>query len=114
MSSFEEHQRALDPHRDAELQGVEAEVAARLRNRGVLLTGRETPEEMADLLDAVERFDAAVESLGGDLFVDSPARPDDMRVEQPDNPQFVLPRRNPDERVRDYVRHIDDAIGRLA
>src|SRR5579862_4644603 len=89
--AFEELQRTLDPHRDEERRGVEAEVRARLRGRGVLLTGDETPTDMADLLDAVDRFDGAVEAHGGDLFVDTPTPLRGDQVAQPDNPAFVLP-----------------------
>jgi len=112
--SFEDSQRALDPHRDAELHSVEAEATDRLRRRGVHLTGRESPDEMADLLDAVERFEAAVEAHGGDLFVDTPTRPrDTTAVERPDNPAFVLPARRADERVSDYIARIEAAADHL-
>jgi len=53
------------------------EVAARLRTRGITVTGAERPEELADLLSAVERFEAAVEAHGGDLMVD------DLKSAQP-------------------------------
>lgn len=109
--SYEDRQRALDPHREEELQGVEAEVASRLRRRGVALTGHETPEEMADLLDAVERFEAAVEAHGGDLFVDTPTSGD--RASQPDNPLYVLPRRESMEPVEAYVARLRDATSRV-
>jgi hypothetical protein len=68
---------------------------------------------MADLLEAVERFEAAVEAHGGDLFVDTPARPRDTAVERPDNPAFVLPARSADERVADYIVRIEAAADNL-
>jgi hypothetical protein len=112
--SFEDQQRALDPHRDEELQGVEAEVAGRLRSRGVYLTGQETPDDMADLLDAVERFEGAVEAHGGDLFVDTPASAaSGSRVSQPDNPAYVLPKRAPQESVARYLVRVSEATDRL-
>src|SRR5207247_3632450 len=64
-----------------------AEVAARLRSRGIALTGAEDPGDLADLLSAVERFEAAVEAHGGDLMVD------DLKSSQPDDRHFVVPRR---------------------
>lgn len=112
-TSFEELQRALDPHRDEERAGVELEVAARLRSRGVDLTGNERPDEMADLLDAVDQFEAAVEAHGGDLFVDTPTTRDRAHVELPDNPAYVLPARAPDESVRSYIGRIGEAAEQM-
>jgi len=111
--SFDHPQRALDPRRDEEVRGVEAEVAGRLRSRGVALTGRETPDEIADLLDAVDQFDAAVEAGGGDLFVDSPTPHHADHVEQPDNPEYVLPPRHPNEPVPSYVTRVVEAARRI-
>ena len=68
--SYEAHQQELDPHRREELKRAMRETAARLRARGVLLTGQESSEELVAQLEAVERFEKAVESRGGDLFVD--------------------------------------------
>jgi hypothetical protein len=111
--TFEDLQRALDPHRDEERASVELEVAARLRGRGVELTGRETPSEMADLLDAVDQFESAVEAHGGDLFIDTPTARSGTRVEQPDNPAYVLPARREDEPVPTYIDRIAEAAERL-
>lgn len=82
---------------------VAAEVADRLRRRGVTLDGKEQPAELADLLSAVERFEAAVEAQGGDLMVD------DLKSSRPDDRHFVLPRRNAAEAVRAYIVRIDEA-----
>ncbi len=101
--SFEEQQEALDPHRAEELDAVTAEVASRLRARGVLLSGTETSEQIVSVLEAVERFERAVEERGGDLMVDT--RP----ASEPDNPLFVLPQRAADESISAYLRRIEDA-----
>jgi hypothetical protein len=82
---------------------VAAEVAARLRHRGILLTGKEQPGELADLLSAVERFESAVEAHGGDLMVD------DLKSSRPDDRHFVLPRRGNAESARAYMVRIDEA-----
>jgi hypothetical protein len=111
--SFEDLQRTLDPHRDEERAGVELEVAARLRSRGVELTGSERPDEIADLLDAVDQFESAVEARGGDLFIDTPTARDRRRVELPDNPAYVLPVRAPDEPVVSYIGRIGEAAEQL-
>ena len=97
MASEEELERAA----------AAAEVAGRLRQRGIALTGAERPGDLADLLSAVERFEAVVEAHGGDLMVD------DLRSSRPDDQHFVVPRRGHGETVRAYVVRIDEAAGRL-
>lgn len=83
------------------------EVAARLRSHGVTVTGAESADDLANLLDAVERFEGAVEAHGGDLMVD------DLKSPQPDDPHFVLPRRARGEGLRAYIGRIDEATGNL-
>src|SRR2546425_12309586 len=83
------------------------EVAARLRTRGITVTGAERPEELADLLSAGERFEATVEAHGGDLMVD------DLKSAEPDDRHFVGPPRAPGEARRAYIGRIDEAAARL-
>src|SRR6266496_3028488 len=64
-----------------------AEVTTRLKGRGIAVTGAERPEELVDLLSAVERFEKAVEGRGGDLMVD------DLKSSRPDDRHFVVPKR---------------------
>src|SRR3989475_13290390 len=80
-----------------------AEVAARLRSRGIAVTGAEGPEDLADLLSAVERFEAAIEAHGGDLMVD------DLKSAEPDDRHFVVPRRAHGEAGRKDLGRIDQA-----
>ncbi|PYO93294.1 MAG: hypothetical protein DMD62_10270 [Gemmatimonadetes bacterium] len=87
----------------ANIRDVAAEVADRLRRRGIPLSGDERPEDLADLLAAVERFESAVEARGGDLMVN------DLKSSEPEDPHFVLPSRLPDESLRDYAVRIDAA-----
>lgn len=84
-----------------------ADVAARLRSRGIAVTGAERPEDLADLLAAVERFEAAVEAHGGDLMVD------DLKSSRPDDQHFVVPQREHGETARTYMARIDQATARL-
>ena len=84
-----------------------AEVADRLRRRGIALTGAERPDDLANLLSAVERFEAAVEAHGGDLMVD------DLKSPQPDDRHFVLPRREHAETIEAYISRIDAATSGL-
>jgi hypothetical protein len=107
MDKYEELEESLDPHRSEERAAAAAEVAGRLRDRGVAVTGGEKPEELVDLLSAVERFEAAVEAHGGDLMMD------DLKSSEPDDPHFVLPRRTRGEAVRAYIGRIDEATARL-
>lgn len=83
------------------------EVTARLRSRGIAVTGAENPEDLVDLFSAVERFEAAVESRGGDLMVD------DLKSSQPDDQHFVIPRRAHGEAVQTYIARVDEATARL-
>jgi hypothetical protein len=84
-----------------------AEVTSRLRSRGITVTGAEPPEDLVDLLSAVERFEAAVEAHGGDLMVD------DLKSSRPDDRHFVVPRRAPGEAARAYIGRIDEATAQL-
>ena len=89
--------------READEDRAAAEVADRLRQRGVAVTGAERSDDLADLLSAVERFEKAVEAHGGDLMVD------DLKSPQPDDRHFVLPRRERGESIRAYIIRIDGA-----
>jgi hypothetical protein len=91
----------------SEIREVSQEVADRLRRRGIPLSGGERPEDLADLLAAVERFEAGVEARGGDLMVD------DLNSSEPDDPHFVLPPRDAEESVRDYIARIDEATAQV-
>jgi len=96
--------------RDEELDArrtAAAEVADRLRSRGIAVTGAEDPEDLVNLLSAVERFEQAVEAHGGDLMVD------DLKSAQPDDRHFVVPRRGAREGMRAYIGRIDAATAGL-
>jgi hypothetical protein len=105
--SFEEQQEALDPHRREERDGAAMELAGRLRQKGVLLTGRETSAQLDDLMTAIDRFEAAVISRGGDLFVNTPFS------NPPENPDFVIPPRVPGEDSEAYAARINAGAERL-
>jgi hypothetical protein len=107
---FESFQEDLDPHRREELERAMRETAERLRARGVVLTGNESSEELVALLEAVERFERAVEAHGGDLFVDEGPKGE---TREPDDVHFVLPRRLPQEPVPTYLTRIDQAVRSL-
>ncbi|HVH66709.1 MAG TPA: hypothetical protein VM716_02475 [Gemmatimonadales bacterium] len=96
-----------DDEEATERAAAVAEVAARLRSRGITVTGAERPEDLDDLLSTVERFEAAVEAHGGDLMVD------DLKSSQPDDQHFVVPRRQHGETVRAYIGRITEATERV-
>ncbi|MBA2683747.1 MAG: hypothetical protein H0U66_04595 [Gemmatimonadaceae bacterium] len=83
------------------------EIASRLRRNGVQLTGKESSDELADLEDAVENFERAVERAGGDLMVDEPVS--NGKPIAPDDSSFVLPARNASEPVAAYITSINHA-----
>ena len=87
-----------------ELERVSEEVAGRLATLGIELNGRESPEELTRISDAVERFEAAVQSRGGDLMMDEPPP---GSPPQPDDPHFALPSRSTDERVGNYLARLE-------
>lgn len=95
-----------------ERRDVANEIAGRLRNRGIHLTGRETDEELVRVLDAVERFEATVARRGGDLMVDEPVSGD--RPIQPDDRRFVLPRRHERESIHAFIDRIAEATERAS
>lgn len=97
-------QDELDPSRQEELRRAMLETADRLRGRGVALTGRESSDELVALLEAVERFEVAAESRGGDLMVDEPPN---GSTPQPDDVHFALPRRERREAVASYLGRLD-------
>jgi hypothetical protein len=92
---------------DADVRRVSEEVAGRLAARGVRLGGRETPEELEAIEEAVERFEEAVQEHGGDLMVDEGPG---GHTTQPDDPRFALPVREEHESVTRYIERLDRAV----
>lgn len=105
--SFEEQQDALDPHRREERDAAAMEAGGRIRQKGVILSGRETSAQVEDLLSAIDRFEAAVIARGGDLMVNTPTS------SPPENPEFVIPGRESGEDVDVYALRIQAAADRL-
>jgi hypothetical protein len=98
---------ALNPHRGEEQSRAREHAAQILAHRGVLLTGDESDDELADLWSAVERFESVVEARGGDTMTNAPDSA------EPDNPAFVLPERKARESARDYTARILEAAAHL-
>ena len=98
---------ALNPHLDQERARARDHNLDVLGQRGVLLFGDESDDELADLWSAVDRFESVVEARGGDTLTNAPDS------SEPDNPAFVLPERKAREPVAEYVRRIQEAAARL-
>jgi hypothetical protein len=89
-----------------ERERVGAGIAARLSSRGMRLTGRESSDELVTLLEALEAFERATQAKGADLMMDEGPAAASL---QPDDAQFVLPRRATDETVHQYVGRVREA-----
>jgi hypothetical protein len=98
----------LDPHRKDEIASAGLEVAGRLHQKGLTgLSGDEDPAQLADLLSAVERFEAAVINRGGDPMINMPG------TDEPQDPAFVLPEQRADDSLELYTRRINEAAEML-
>lgn len=107
MSDLDESttKRTADTVDDEVARNV-ALVVARLRQRGVEVNDAEDAEELALLLEAVERFEVAVESRGGDLMVDEPPAGGEP---EPDDERFLLPTRAPEESITAFRARLLEA-----
>ncbi len=85
-------------------------IAVQLSRRGVRLTGQETAEDLTEALEAVERFEGAVERNGGDLMVDEPVGGGSPIA--PDNAAFVLPQRHAGESIPAFIERVAEATAR--
>lgn len=97
-----------DPRADDEVQRVSAQITGQLAERGVLVHDADDAADRADILEAVERFERAVQLRGGDSYTNAPQSSD------PDDARLVIPRRSDDERADAYVRRVREAAERLA
>ena len=106
-STDESHERDLNRHRATERRDAKTEELGRLHARGINIDSNAPAEDVVELLEAVEMFERAVQARGGDLMVDTPP------VREPDNPEFVLPRKQSDESLPDFARRVRAAAARL-
>ncbi|HEY7611794.1 MAG TPA: hypothetical protein VH764_02270 [Gemmatimonadales bacterium] len=104
---YEREQRELNPNRVEEERHARQEAEYRLSERDIGVEAADSDEEVADLLDAIERFEAAVEAKGGDLFVNRIGSSD------PEDPAYVPPVRRDGESATDYRLRIEAAADGL-
>lgn len=86
-----------------DLERVSRETADRLTALGIALDGSESSEDLVQVEEAMERFENAVESQGGDLMVDEPPP---GGAPQPDDPHFGLPLRHAHETIAAYLERL--------
>jgi hypothetical protein len=106
-ATSEAQQQALNPHRDADLAHAAEMAYAQLRQRSVAVTGDEPAEELADLLEAVERFELAVSSVGGDRMSNQ------LDSADPDDRALVLPERADGEAAGAYAERVSGEAARI-
>ena len=104
---YEREQRDLNPNRIEEERHARQEAEYRLSERGIGVEASDGDEEVADLLDAIERFEGAVEAKGGDLFVNR------IGSSEPEDPAYVPPERRQGESAADYRLRIEAAADAL-
>jgi len=104
----DDRDQELNPHRDADRAHASAVAASQLRHRGIDVDDHESSDDMAAALSAVERFEAAVASLGGDSMVNS------LDTDEHEDESLVLPRRRADEGLTAYATRVTQAAERLA
>jgi len=97
-----------DSIRREEREALHSELLARAAQKGLILPDDAPTDQLADLLSEIDRFEAAVEKAGGDLFVDS------LDSSQPERPEFVLPHIHDDESLAVYTARVRTATARLA
>ena len=103
----EDRDAELNPHRDEDRARASAVAASQLRHRGIDVDERESSDDMASVLSAVEQFETAVSALGGDRMVNS------LDTDQHDDETLVLPRRGADESLTDYAGRVRRATEKL-
>ena len=95
---------------DPELARVTQELSDRLRARGVDVLSADSPEDVVQMMEGVEGFEAAVESRGGDLMMDEPPA---GRAGEPDDVHFGLPARHAGEAAQGYLARLAEATARV-
>ena len=86
-----------------DVRRVSGELAGRLTRLGIRVTGTERPEQLLDMVEAIERFEAAVEARGGDLMMDEGPG---GKTTEPDERHFALPVRRDHESVAQYLERL--------
>ena len=78
-------------------------ITGRLLSRGIEIHEADAPDDLVQMIDAIEAFERAVIARGGDLMVDEPPL---HQPGEPDDPHFLLPLRAADESAAGYVSRL--------
>ena len=106
MSEAARGDQTLDPSA-RDLDRARETVALQLATRQVATHDDDEPEALVRVLEAVEGFEREVVTLGGDLMTNQ------LATRNPDDPRFVLPRRDEGESAVAYERRVREATQRL-
>ncbi|MEP6730054.1 MAG: hypothetical protein ABJE10_05430 [bacterium] len=93
-----------------DLTRVTQEITGRLRARGVDVFDSDSPDDVVRMLEALETFERSVEMHGGDLMMDEPPT---RQAAQPDDPQFLLPKRSADESATAFMQRLAAATSAI-
>jgi len=97
-----------DHRADDEVERVRTQIIGQLAERGVIVHDADAAAETADILEAVERFERAVQMNGASSYTNAP------RSSDPDDERFVVPRRRDDEGAESYAHRVRAAADHLA
>lgn len=90
-----------------DLERASTQVRHQLEQRGVRVLDADGPDDLADILTAVEQFERAVARRGGDSFTNDP------RSSDPDHREFVIPPRGDDEHAASYLQRLRKRASQL-
>lgn len=96
-----------DERQEQEVRRATLVAIGQLERRGIEVRDDANPELVAELLEAVERFEATVAARGGDSMVNT------LDSSAPSSPRFVIPERRADEGLRRYAARIRQATDEL-
>jgi hypothetical protein len=82
-------------------------IRSRLISRGIEIHEADAPDDIVQMMDAVDAFERAVIARGGDLMVDEPPA---SHAGEPDDPHFLLPLRAADESAAGYASRLTAAV----
>lgn len=106
-SNGDSSRSGADELREREVRRATEVAIGELEQRDIHVRDDAPPSLVAELLEAVERFEGAVAALGGDSMVNT------LDSSAPAEPRFVIPRRHADEGLRRYAARIRQAADDL-
>ena len=93
----------VDERQEREVERATMLAIEQLEHRGIQVRDDADPDLVADLLEAVERFEGAVAAQGGDSMVNT------IESSEPAQRRFVLPERRADEGIRRFTARVRQA-----